>query len=214
VANVRSTDERVELTWQTSLLTVSRESPSVDPGFTGGRRIALSRGAWVDHVPAWVRGADDLLADVVARAPWRQRTVTMHGRLLAEPRLHAWYGVDPHDDAVPPVFGVIAEVLGPRYERAFTHLGAALYRDGHDSVAWHGDRIPHEIVDPIVAIISLGERRVLRMRPKGGGQSQPFVLHGGDLFVMGGTSQRTWEHSVPKTASSGPRLSVQFRHDV
>lgn len=214
MANVRSTDVRPALTWQTSLFTVSREPPSVDPGLTGVRRIALSRGAWVDHVPAWVRGADDLLADVVARAPWRQRTVTMHGRLVAEPRLHAWYGVDPRDDAVPPVFGVIADLLGPRYGRVFTHLGAALYRDGRDSVAWHGDRIPHEIVDPIVAIVSLGERRVLRMRPKGGGPSQPFVLHGGDLFVMGGTSQRTWEHSVPKTAASGPRLSVQFRHDV
>ena len=214
MANVRSTDVRPALTWQTSLLTVSREPPSVDPGFTGVRRTALSRGAWVDHVPAWVRGADDLLADVVARAPWRQRTVTMHGRLVAEPRLHAWYGLDPHDPAVSPVFGTIADLLGPRYRRVFNHLGAALYRDGHDSVAWHGDRIPHEIVDPVVGIISLGERRVLRMRPKGGGASRPFVLNGGDLFVMGGTSQRTWEHSVPKTAAAGPRLSVQFRHDV
>ena len=125
----------------------------------------------------------------------------MHGRLVAEPRLHAWYGADPHDEAVSPVFGAIADALSARYERTFTHLGAALYRDGRDSVAWHGDRIPHEIVDPVVAIISLGERRVLRMRPKGGGPSHPFVLHGGDLFVMGGTSQRTWEHSVPKTDS-------------
>ena len=65
-----------------------------------------------------------------------------------------------------------------------------------------------------LAIVSLGERRVLRMRPRGGGPSRPFVMHGGDLFVMGGDSQRTWEHSVPKTAQSGPRLSVQFRHDV
>jgi alkylated DNA repair dioxygenase AlkB len=214
VANVCSTNVRPAVSWQTSLLTVTREPPSVDPGFTGVRRIALSRGAWVDHVPTWVHGADDLLADIVARASWRQRTVTMHGKLVAEPRLHAWYGLDPHDAAVSPVLGTIADALRPRYDRVFTHLGAALYRHGRDSVAWHGDRIPHEIVDPVVAIISLGERRVLRMRPKGGGPSRPFVLHGGDLFVMGGTSQRTWEHSVPKTASSGPRLSVQFRHDV
>jgi alkylated DNA repair dioxygenase AlkB len=66
----------------------------------------------------------------------------------------------------------------------------------------------------MVAIVSLGERRVLRMRPKGGGPSLAFALHNGDLLVMGGTSQRTWEHSVPKTAQSGPRLSVQFRHDL
>ena len=215
MANVRSEPAiRPAISWQASLLTVTREPPSVDPGFAGARRTALSRGAWVDHLPAWVRGADDLFADVVARAAWRRRTVTMHGRLVAEPRLHAWFGTDPHDTSVSPVLGTIADALTERYRRPFTHLGAALYRDGHDSVAWHGDRIPQEVVDPIVAIISLGERRVLRMRPKGGGPSVPFALHGGDLLVMGGTSQRTWEHSVPKTASSGPRLSVQFRHDI
>ena len=205
---------RPAVTWQASLLTITREPPSVDPGFARVRRTALSRGAWVDHVEAWVRGADDLLADVLTRASWRRRVVTMHGKLVAEPRLHAWFGADPHDKNVSPVLGAIADALADRYGRAFTHLGAALYRDGRDSVAWHGDRIPHEIVDPIVAIVSLGERRVLRLRPKGGGNSLAFPLHGGDLLVMGGTSQRTWEHSVPKTANAGPRLSVQFRHDI
>lgn len=215
MANVRSdTAVRPEITWQASLLTMTREQPSIDPDFGALRRTTLSRGAWADHAPGWVRGADDLLADVLERASWHQRVVTMHGRLVAEPRLHAWYGADPHDASVSPVFGAIADALTARYERSFTHLGAALYRDGRDSVAWHGDRIPHEIVDPVVAIVSLGQRRVLRMRPKGGGSSQPFVLHGGDLLVMGGTSQRTWEHSVPKTTRAGPRLSVQFRHDV
>ena len=112
------------------------------------------------------------------------------------------------------MLGDIADALSARYERAFTHLGMALYRDGRDSVAWHGDRIPQEVVDPIVAIVSLGAPRVLRLRPKGGGPSHGFALHGGDLLVMGGTSQRTWEHSVPKAAHAGPRLSVQFRHDA
>ena len=214
MANVRSDTVRPAVTWQTCLLTATREPPSVDPGFTGVRRTALSRGAWVDHVGAWVLGADDLLADIVTRAPWRQRVVTMHGRLVAEPRLHAWFGADPRDESLSPVLATIADALSTRYDRHFSHIGAALYRDGRDSVAWHGDRIPHEIVDPMVAIVSLGERRVLRMRPKGGGPSLAFALHGGDLLVMGGTSQRTWEHSVPKTAQSGPRLSVQFRHDL
>jgi alkylated DNA repair dioxygenase AlkB len=29
---------------------------------------------------------------------------------------------------------------------------------------------------------------------------------------MGGTCQHTWEHTVPKVARAGPRLSVTFRH--
>lgn len=109
VANVCSEQvARPAVTWQASLLTITREPPFLDPGFARARRTALSRGAWVDHVEAWV----------------------------------------------------------------------------------------------------------LRLRPKGGGDSLAFPLHGGDLLVMGGTSQRTWEHCVAKTANAGPRLSVQFRHDV
>jgi alkylated DNA repair dioxygenase AlkB len=37
------------------------------------------------------------------------------------------------------------------------------------------------------------------------------MLGGGDLFVMGGTAQRTWRHGVPKVAEAGPRIAVMFR---
>src|SRR5205823_15106974 len=105
--------------------------------------------------------------------------------------------------------------------RGFDGVGAALYRDGRDSVAWHGDRIPAEIVEPVVALVSLGSPRTLRMRsrqmrrPAGASRRRDtpaFTFAPGDLFVMGGASPRTWEHSVPKVASAGPRLSLQFRH--
>jgi len=212
MANVRSISP--EVAWQPTLLAADREAPAIDATFSSARRIVLTRGAWVDHVGGWLRGADDLLAAVIANAPWHQRTVKMYDRIVDEPRLHAWYGTEPHDPSLPPVLGAAADALTERYDRLFTHLGAAFYRDGRDSVAWHGDRIPPAVVDPIVAIVSLGGPRTLRMRPKGGGASRPFVLHGGDLLVMGGTSQRTWEHSVPKTADARPRVSIQFRHDL
>ena len=48
-------------------------------------------------------------------------------------------------------------------------------------------------------------------QPRGGGDSLAFELGHGDLLVMGGSCQRTWEHAVPKVAHAGPRLSVQFR---
>ncbi len=205
---------RPALSWQASLLGWVAGRPAIDPEFRTARRDGLARGAWVEHVPGWLAGSDDLLAAVVARATWRERVVMMHGRPVVEPRLHAWFGTEPADPRLPPLLAAMAVALGPRYGRDFTNVGAALYRDGRDSVAWHGDRIPHEIVDPVVAIVSLGAPRVLRLRPRGGGSSRAFALHGGDLFVMGGTSQRTWEHSVPKTAHAGPRLSLQFRHGV
>ena len=99
-------------------------------------------------------------------------------------------------------------------EVRFDSVGINLYRDGADSVAWHSDRIPPEIVDPVVALVSLGEPRTFLLRPQGGGRSRPFKLGHGDLLVTGGQTQRRFEHSVPKVKSSGPRMSMVFRHGV
>jgi alkylated DNA repair dioxygenase AlkB len=187
--------------------------PSFDAAFIDARRVVLEPGAWIEHTRGWVSGASVLFEMIVACAPWEQRRVHMYDRMVDEPRLTAWYGRALDDSSLPAVVPRIARALSERYDRAFDGVGAALYRDGNDSVAWHGDRIPLEIVEPVVALISLGSPRTLRMRSKARHrETRAFRLLPGDLFVMGGTSQRTWEHSIPKVRSAGPRLSVQFRH--
>jgi alkylated DNA repair dioxygenase AlkB len=214
VANVRSGPSR--LSWQPTLLGDPGAPPALDPMFRGARRIALDETAWVDHVAGWVHGADTLFEHVVAHAPWEHRTVRMYDRMVEEPRLTAWYGRTLSDPTVPAILAEIAAALRTRYERAFDSVGAALYRDGRDSVAWHGDRIDPAIVEPVVAIVSLGSGRTLRMRPRERrglqGRSRPFRLLPGDLFVMGGSTQATWQHSVPKVGPAGARVSLQFRH--
>jgi alkylated DNA repair dioxygenase AlkB len=111
-----------------------------------------------------------------------------------------------------PVLGAMATCLSRRYDVEFDSVGLNFYRDGRDSVAWHGDRIAREIAEPIVALVSLGDPRRFLARPRGGGRSRPFALGRGDLLVTGGTFQRRWEHSVPKVAAAGARLSIAFRH--
>jgi alkylated DNA repair dioxygenase AlkB len=86
------------------------------------------------------------------------------------------------------------------------------YRDGHDSVTWHSDRIGSSILDPIVAIVSLGGPRRFGLRPKGGGAAHGFTIHSGDAVVMGGACQHRFEHRVPKMAAAAPRMSLSFRH--
>jgi alkylated DNA repair dioxygenase AlkB len=213
MANIRSGLGRVS--WQPTLLGDPGATPAFDPSFAGARRVALDDSAWVEHVGSWVRGADALFETVVAHAPWEHRTVRMYDRMVEEPRLSAWYGRTLDDSSVPPVVAQMSAALQARYSRAFDGVGAALYRDGRDSVAWHGDRIDPAIVEPVVAIVSLGSARTLRMRPRERrGETRPFPLLPGDLFVMGGSSQRTWEHSVPKVTRAGARVSVQFRHST
>ncbi|MEN0136949.1 MAG: alpha-ketoglutarate-dependent dioxygenase AlkB, partial [Rhodococcus sp. (in: high G+C Gram-positive bacteria)] len=101
----------------------------------------------------------------------------------------------------------------PELHEEFVTSGLCFYRDGSDSVAWHGDDTGRSRTeDTMVAILSLGASRPLLLRPRGGGHSIRYSLGHGDLLVMGGSCQRTWEHCVPKSARPlGPRISVQFR---
>jgi alkylated DNA repair dioxygenase AlkB len=198
-----------DLTWQPSLLDGS--VVELDRSFHGGRRHALGEDAWVDHVPGWCRGADLLFAELLQNTPWRGREVRMYDRVVPEPRLtHRWHldrGPDP-----PPALTAMARLIGARYGVQLTQVGVNLYRDGSDSVAWHGDRVARELPEAVVALVSLGALRPFRLRPTGGGPSQAFLPGPGDLLVMGGSCQRTWQHSVPKVRAAGPRISVQFRH--
>ncbi|MGH3176183.1 MAG: alpha-ketoglutarate-dependent dioxygenase AlkB, partial [Streptosporangiaceae bacterium] len=135
--------------------------------------------------------------------------------VVAVPRLLCFYG---EDEPLPdPVLTAAREALsaryGPELGEPFRTAGLCLYRDGRDSVAWHGDTIGRgKTEDTMVAILSLGTPRPLMLRPRSGGSSLRFEVGHGDLLVMGGSCQRTWEHAVPKTSQLvGPRISVQFR---
>jgi alkylated DNA repair dioxygenase AlkB len=198
--------------FQPSLL--GREAPGFDREFRHVIRIPLDGSAWLDHVPAWVSGADALFDEVLRARTWGQRTRHMHQGKVLEPRLTSGWSLGSGEPLLPPVVDELRRALGDRYEVVFDSAGFNLYRDGRDSVAWHGDHIDAGIPEPIVPLVSLGEPRKLLFRKKGGGSSRAFLLGRGDLLVTGGTAQRTWEHAVPKVASAGPRISIAFRYGL
>jgi alkylated DNA repair dioxygenase AlkB len=202
----------VAVSWQGNLFGFDEARP--DTTFGTCERLELAGGAWIDHAQAWLAGSDTLFATLVETAPWRQRTRHMFENIVDEPRLTAWWGAKEGDLALPCVVTEMRELLSERYAVEFDSVGCNLYRDGRDSVAWHGDTVRKTMAEPIVAILSLGEPRKLLLRPRGGGASRRFELGSGDLFVMGGTCQHTWEHCVPKVRHAGPRMSVTFRHSV
>lgn len=179
-----------------------------DESFRTLRRCQLDDESWVDVAPAWLSGADTLFGELAGSAPWEQRERWIHGSRIAEPRLTCGWAVGesplPLDD--------LAARLSDRYGVALDSIWANYYRDGRDSVAWHGDRVWFSLQRPLVAIVSLGSRRRFGLRRRGGGAGRWFTLDGGDLLVMGGRSQHDWEHTVPKAAHGGPRISVTYRH--
>ncbi|WP_031034480.1 alpha-ketoglutarate-dependent dioxygenase AlkB [Streptomyces sp. NRRL F-5650] len=182
----------------------------------GLRRTLLGSGAWIDLLPGWLSGADALFERLAAEVPWRAERREMYERVVDVPRLLAFYGAA---DPLPhPLLAEARDALSAHYAEElgepFTTAGLCHYRDGRDSVAWHGDRIGRGArQDTMVAILSVGAPRDLLLRPAGGGgRTLRRPLGHGDLIVMGGSCQRTWEHCVPKsTRAAGPRISVQFR---
>lgn len=179
------------------------------------RRTELGDGAWVDVLPGWLSGADTLFERLVTDVPWRADRRNMYDRMVDVPRLLCFYEEgrllpEPVlDDARNALSAYYIEELGEPFRTA----GLCYYRDGDDSVAWHGDTIGRGAThDTMVAIVSVGAPRALLLRPRGGGASVRYALGHGDLIVMGGSCQRTWEHAIPKTRRPvGPRISIQFR---
>jgi alkylated DNA repair dioxygenase AlkB len=194
------------LAFQGTLL--GSEEPMIDRSFTGAQRLALAEGAWVEHVPSWLTGADGLFTIVSGLVRWQSPMVRMWDKQLQQPRLN---GSLPVDDR-PAVVEEMRDALSERYDIEFLSIGANLYRDGRDSVAWHGDRVARTLPHATIAIVSLGGPRRFLLRPKGGGRSVRFDLASGDLLAMGGSCQRTWQHCVPKVARAEPRISLTFRH--
>jgi len=179
------------------------------------RRRALIRGAWVDVRPGWLAGSDALFDRLLATVPWRAERRQMYDRIVDVPRLLCFYGEDQPlpDPALAEARDALNVHYGPELGEPLCTAGLCLYRDGRDSVAWHGDTTGRGATqDTVVAIVSLGSPRALLLRPRGGGSAVRYELGHGDLLVMGGSCQRTWEHAVPKAArATGPRISVQFR---
>ncbi len=177
----------------------------------------LGDGAWVDLRRGWICGADLLFERLRDEAPWRAERRPMYDKVVDVPRLLCFY---EEGDTLPhPALTQAKQSLSAHYRAElgedFATVGLCLYRDGRDSVAWHGDRIGRgNTEDTMVAIIVLGAPRPLLLRPREhiGRSGVRLDLAHGDLIVMGGSCQRTWEHAVPKTARAvGPRVSVQLR---
>jgi alkylated DNA repair dioxygenase AlkB len=204
----------VSLVVQASLFGSSGELGIAELGAAVERR-ELSDGAWVDLRPGFVTAADKLFDALVSGVPWHEERMRMYDSTVRLPRLLARYGQGeplPHpvlDDARAALNAHYADELG----EPFVSAGLCLYRDGRDSVAWHGDRIARESPrDTMVAIVSLGATRPFALRPRSAGRGLRLRVGHGDLLVMGGSCQRTWLHAIPKVANClGARISIQFR---
>jgi hypothetical protein len=125
----------VNLPFQPSLFGAGNPAP--DESYSTLRRCQLDDESWVDVAAAWMSGADTLFEDLAGSPVWDQRERWMHGRRIIEPRLTCGWTVGES----PPPLDDLAALLSQRYGVAFDSIWANYYRDGRDSVTWHGDRV-------------------------------------------------------------------------
>ena len=184
--------------------------PRFDAAFAFVPRIGLLPDAWLEFVPGWLRGHQALFDTLLSTIHFRSESRVMYERKVEVPRL---YAVLDQDGPKPAVVSGMQQALSLRYGEEFARVSLGYYRDGQDSVAFHGDYIARRLPQALVATVSVGGARRFLMRPTGGGRSLSFSLGHGDLIVMGGSCQRTWQHAIPKSRAPGiePRIAIMFR---
>src|SRR5215208_7259825 len=135
------------LAFQPSLF--DRDHIAFDATLSRCERIHLDESSWVDHATGWVRGSDRLFLEILESRTWGQRTRWMYDHRVREPRLTGWWEVASGTPLEPRVLEDLRRCLSAHYGVVFDSAGFNLYRDGRDSVAWHGDKFEKELAEPI-----------------------------------------------------------------
>ncbi|WP_062267165.1 alpha-ketoglutarate-dependent dioxygenase AlkB family protein [Endozoicomonas arenosclerae] len=163
---------------------------------------------------------------LLSETQWRQDTITLFGKTFDLPRLQSWHG-DPgmsysysgiELDPSPwsPLLLALKDKVESVSNAQFNTVLINLYRDGSDSNGWHSDDEPELGHQPVIASLSLGQKRRFRLKHK---ESKPrnikplsLDLPSGSLLVMSGSTQSCWQHSIPKTSKTvSPRINLTFR---
>lgn len=180
--------------------------------FGAAPRVFANDESSIVYYPAFLDAAEStaLFNRLETQLAWSQETMWMYDHTVAVPRLIARFA--PGEPLPQELLDVKARVEA-RLGAAFNGVSVQCYRDGNDSVSWHGDHTEDLIDRPYVALVSLGAVREMQIRSK----SKPrrtfsIDLEPGSLLVMGGLAQEQWEHHIPKVARPiAPRISIALR---
>jgi alkylated DNA repair dioxygenase AlkB len=86
------------------------------------------------------------------------------------------------------------------------------YLDGKSKMGFHSDQTDILEENTGVAIISVGETRILRFRSIADpGVVVDYSLAPGSLIYMTQEIQENWHHAIPKSHTDNGRISITFR---
>ncbi|MDQ0640283.1 alkylated DNA repair dioxygenase AlkB [Pedobacter sp. W3I1] len=157
--------------------------------------------------------ADHYYKVLLTKTPWQQRMRKMYDKMVADPRLTAYYGgVNGYEWT--PMLLEIKQAIENTCSISFDRVLLNLYRDGKDSVAWHSDTLPADGKHHHIASVTFGDTRIFKVRHKFRKDIEglDIPLTHGSFLLMDEKMQDHYEHHVPKTARNiGPRINLTFR---
>lgn len=188
-------------------------------------RTPLTTESWVDFHEHWLSPSESepLFERLQSQVAFEQRSVTIFGKVVAQPRLIGWCGTVAYrysgltlpPRAAPECLTTVLHRVNQAANTEFNHLLLNLYRNGDDSMGMHADDEAELGSDPTVATLTLGATRKFLLKARHGGHRLEYALGDGSLLIMGGRCQAEYVHGVPKTrAAVSPRLSITFRRIV
>ena len=179
----------------------------------GPRRLLDDASGLIELIPELVdrATAQAWFVQLQREVAWKGGRRLMYEREVDVPRLRAHYRLD--DPALPSVVREARDALTRVTDASFDSVGLNLYRDQHDSVAPHNDKLADIVRGEPIALLSLGATRRMTVRAK---QPPRHVLNidleAGSLLLMSWTTQLHYDHAIPKQrAPMDPRISLAFR---
>jgi alkylated DNA repair dioxygenase AlkB len=167
--------------------------------------------------------AQRVFSELLNNTPWQHDKIKVFGKEYDQPRLTALYGNEgkPYQYSnitmQPNPWTPLLLDLKTKIEQVSNHVFSTvlinLYRDGKDSNGWHADNEKELGKNPVIASLSLGQKRYFHLKHNNlSSQKLKIELNSGSLLIMKGTTQHFWKHQIPKTAKLiEPRINLTFR---
>lgn len=164
-----------------------------------------------------------LLQDLTDNIAWEEQEAKFPWGVVKLPRLIAWYGdtgkeysysgmtLTPHKWTTT-LLDIKAQVEKTA-KVEFNSVLLNMYRNETDSVGWHSDDEPELGANPVIASVSFGATRPFQLKHRGLPSNRQIIdLTSGSVLLMQGTTQRYWQHRIPKAKSpTAKRINLTFR---
>jgi len=166
--------------------------------------------------------AENLHNQLLNELDWNEEFITIAGKPIKVPRLVCWHGdtgvqyrysgTDHIAQCWTSSLLKLKEKLLAVTGKTFNGVLGNQYKNGQDSMGWHADKEKVLGAAPYIALLSLGDERLFKVRHNKSKKVLDLNLTNGSLLVMAGSLQKNWQHSLPKTSRiKANRISLSFR---